>query len=105
MPQNSSQNPFLGSVPTGTATAEVLPLSLSDAIDRGLRQNLGLLMGNDAVVSSKGQVWEQLSHLMPNISGGMSEHAEQVDLAQEGFQKIISRFPGFPLVLGPFGYF
>jgi outer membrane protein TolC len=105
VPQNSTQNPFLGSVPTGTATPEVLPLSISDAIDRALRQNLGLLMGNDTVASSKGQVWEQLSHLMPNVSGGMSEHAEQVDLAQEGFQKLISRFPGFPLVLGPFGYF
>ena len=105
VPQNSSQNPLLGSVPVGTASAEILPLSLSEAIDRGLRQNLGLLMGNDAVVSSKGQVWEQLSHLLPNVSGGMSEHAEQVDLAQEGFQKLISRFPGFPLVLGPFGYF
>ena len=105
IPQTSSQNPLLGSVPTGTATADVLPLSISDAIDRGLRQNLGLLMGNDAVVSSKGQVWEQLSHLMPNLSGGMSEHAEQVDLAQQGFQKVVGHFPGFPLVIGPFGYF
>ena len=105
IPQTSSQNPLLGSIPTGTATAEVLPLSISDAIDRGLRQNLGLLMGNDAVVSSKGQVWEQLSHLLPSVSGGMSEHAEQVDLAQQGFQKVVGHFPGFPLVIGPFGYF
>jgi outer membrane protein TolC len=105
VPQTSSQNPLLGSVPTGTASADVLPLSISDAIDRGLRQNLGLLMGNDAVVSSKGQVWEQRSHLLPNISGGLSEHAEQVDLAQQGFQKVVGHFPGFPLVIGPFGYF
>ena len=105
IPQTSSQNPLFGSVPTGTATTEVLPLSISDAIDRGLRQNLGLLMGNDAVVSSKGQVWEQLSHLLPSVSGGMSEHAEQVDLAQQGFQKVVGHFPGFPLVIGPFGYF
>lgn len=105
IPQNSSQNPLLGSVPSGTATAEVIPLSITDAIDRGLRQNLGLLTGNDTVVSSRGQVWEQLSHLMPNLSAGMSEHAQQVDLAEQGFQKIVSRFPGFPLVIGPFGYF
>src|SRR5579862_6693021 len=98
VPQNSSQNPLLGSVPVGTASAEILPLSLSDAIDRGLRQNLGLLMGNDAVVSAEGHVWEKLSHLLPNVSGGMSEHAEQVDLAEEGFQKLSGRFPGFPLV-------
>jgi outer membrane protein TolC len=105
IPQNSSQNPLLGSVPSGTASAEVLPLSLSDAVDRGLRQNLGLLMSNDSVTSSKGQLWQQRSHLLPSISGGMSEHALQVDLAQQGFQKIIGRFPGFPLIIGPFGYF
>lgn len=104
-PQTSTQNALLGSVPTGKASAEVLPLSLSDAIDRGLRQNLGLLMGNDSVVSSQGQLWEQRSLLLPNVSALVSEHAAQVDLAQEGFQKVIARFPGFPLVLGPFGYF
>ncbi len=50
-PPSPQQNPFLGSIPAGTATAENLPLSLADAVARGLRQNLGLLMGNDDVVS------------------------------------------------------
>src|ERR1700719_2319313 len=35
------QNPFLGSVPTGTVSNEPIALSLSDAIARGLRYNLG----------------------------------------------------------------
>ena len=105
IPQTSSQFPALGSVPVGSATSQVLQLSISDAVDRGLKQNLGLLLGNDAVTSSHGQVWENLSRLLPNVSGQIDENAEQLDLAQEGFQKLLSRFPGFPLVLGPFGYF
>src|ERR1700710_2938541 len=32
---------FLGSVPQGTATADEIPLSLNDAIERGLSANLG----------------------------------------------------------------
>ena len=95
MPQNSSQNPLLGSVPTGTATAEVLPLSISDAIDRGLRQNLGLLMGNDAVVSSKGQVWEQLSHLMPNLSGGHVRACRASGPGRAGLSKNCQPFSRF----------
>ena len=105
IPQTSTQNPVLGSVPTGATTGQVIPLSISDAIDRALKQNLGLLLSNDSVNSSKGQVWEQRSRLLPNVSGGMSEVAAQTDLAEEGFQKIVSRFPGFPLVIGPFSFF
>src|SRR5262245_17552674 len=37
---NVSPNLF-GSVPQGSATANVLPLSVSDAIDRALKYNLG----------------------------------------------------------------
>jgi outer membrane protein TolC len=105
LPQNSSQNPLLGSVPTGTATAEILPLSLSDAIDRGLRQNLGLLMGSDAVLSSQGELWQERSHLLPDLAANLSENAAQVNLAAEGFGKIAHQFPGFPLIVGPFGFF
>ncbi|MGH9667880.1 MAG: hypothetical protein ACRD9L_25960, partial [Bryobacteraceae bacterium] len=36
----SSENPLAGSVTEGTATAEELPLSLEDAIRRGLKNNL-----------------------------------------------------------------
>lgn len=105
VPQTSLQNPVLGSVPSGTATSQVLPLSMADAIDRALKQNLGLLLGNDTVTSSAGQVWEQKSRLLPNVSAGVSEVAAQVDLTEQGFEKVLGHFPGFPLVIGPFGYF
>src|SRR4029077_20104409 len=38
-----SPSPYLGSVPQGEATAEVVSLTLADAIDRGLASNLGAI--------------------------------------------------------------
>ena len=32
-----TQSPYLGSVPTGKATGTVIPLSLSDSLERGLK--------------------------------------------------------------------
>jgi outer membrane protein TolC len=105
IPQTSTQNPLLGSVPNGQAASEVLSLTLSGAIDRALRQNLGVLFGNDAVLSAQGNSVQERSRLLPNLSARMSENAAQVNLAAQGFGKIASRFQGFPLVIGPFGYF
>jgi outer membrane protein TolC len=108
IPGRSSQNPISGSVPSGKATPEVLSLTLSDAIDRALRQNLGVLFGDDSVLSARGESWQERSRLLPNLSARMAETAAQVDLAAQGFEKLAGHFPGgggFPLVIGPFGYF
>src|SRR6185437_3483907 len=43
---SSSQNVFYGSVPEGKASSTVLSLSFKEAIDRALRNNLGLLIGS-----------------------------------------------------------
>ena len=59
----ASVNPnlFNGSVPEGKATAEVLPLSFKEAIDRGLRNNLGVLVQGDNVLNARGEKWKELS--------------------------------------------
>jgi outer membrane protein TolC len=107
--QTSSENPVLGSVPSGKASPEVLSLTLSDAIDRALRQNLGVLFGSDAVLSARGESWQERSKLLPNLSARVAENAAQINLAAQGFQKLAANFPGggagFPLMVGPFGYF
>src|SRR5271167_3149267 len=41
---NRNQDPFAGSLPQGHATAEVLDLTIEDALDRGLKYNLGLYL-------------------------------------------------------------
>jgi outer membrane protein TolC len=82
-----------------------ISLSLADAIERGLRQNLGLLISDDAQLSAHGQLWRARSPLLPDFSARVSENAQKINLAAEGFSKIAGRFPGFPLLVGPFGYF
>jgi outer membrane protein TolC len=99
-PSLSQQNPFTGSVPQGKATAEALPLSFKDAIDLGLKNNLGLLLQSDAMLAARGQKWKELSDLLPNLSGAISENASQVNLQAQGI-----RIPGIPPVIGPFGFF
>jgi outer membrane protein TolC len=97
---STSQSPYLGSVPEGKATTDVLPLSFKDALDRGLRNNLGLLLQGDSVVSARGTRWKELSALLPNVDAVVGETVAQQDLAAFGF-----RFPGIPNVIGPYNYF
>ena len=98
----ASQSPFSGSVPEGEATGAVLPLSFKEAIDRGLRNNLGLLIGSDNVLTARGQRWQELSHLLPNVSAAATQAATQIDLAALGFR---FNFPGVSPVVGPIGTF
>ena len=97
-----SQSPFAGSVPEGQATSAVLPLSFKEAIDRALRNNLGLLIGSDNLLAARGQRWQELSHLLPNVSAAATQSATQIDLAALGFR---FRFPGVSPVVGPIGTF
>jgi outer membrane protein TolC len=96
----SSQSPFMGSVPEGKATAEALPLSFRDAIDRGLRNNLGVLLQSDSTLAARGQKWKELSSLLPNLTSAISENVAQTNLQAEGL-----RFSGFPKIIGPYGFF
>jgi outer membrane protein TolC len=95
-----SQSPFSGSVPEGKATSGALPISFKDAIDRGLRNNLGLLLESDNALAARGQKWKELSGLLPHVNSQISETATQTNLQAEGL-----RFPGFPKIIGPYGYF
>jgi outer membrane protein TolC len=101
-PAANGESPFLSSVPEGKATAEVVPLSFKDAIDRALRNNLGLLLGSDNLLTARGQKWEELSHLLPYVSAAATQSATQIDLAALGFR---FNFPGVPNVVGPIGTF
>ena len=51
--QSDTGNPFLGSTPQGTATAEELPLSLPEAVARGLRYNLGSLLADQSARATR----------------------------------------------------
>jgi hypothetical protein len=52
IPGTGGVSPFAGSVP-GKLVPGVMPLSLRDAIERGLKQNLGLLLSNADIRSAR----------------------------------------------------
>jgi outer membrane protein TolC len=96
-------NPFLGSVPTGAVSATPLVLSLREAVDRGLKANLGLLVSDAANESARGQRLQALSALLPQVSARAGETVEQINLKTIGFN---FSFPGasIPTIVGPFHY-
>ncbi len=93
-------NPFYGSVASGQATGGILRLSLDDVIQRALHQNLGLLLGDLRTRSARAQQLQELSRLLPSITGVASANVAQENLAARGIN-----FPGVPLVVGPFSFF
>ena len=97
----SSQNPLLGGIPTGKPTGEVLPLTLSDAIKRGLSYNLGVMLSTQAVQATRGARLLALSQLLPKVNAGFSESQQQVNLAAYGFEPT----PGMAMIVGPFNVF
>ena len=98
-PQQGGANDqnFRGSLVRGKATAEVLPLTLDDAIQRGLRDNLGLILQSSQEKSANGQRLQQLQQLLPTITATSSITVEQVNLAAYGL-----KFPGIKPIVGPF---
>jgi len=99
-----SQSPFQGSAPEGNATQEVLQIDFKEAIDRGLRNNLGLLLAGDQAQAARGQRWQQLSELLPNVGIHAQEAIQTESLTALGFRGDLFPAP-LPRVIGPFNYF
>lgn len=99
-PQTSTSNPVFGSVAETKPTAGVIALTFRDAIERALRHNLAGLLSEYNTVAARGQKWQQLSALLPNVDADVQEATEKVSLEALGF-----RGTQFPRVIGPFSYF
>lgn len=99
--RTAGQSPYLGGVPSGQPSPGVMPLSLKDAIDRGLKYNLGLLLSGEGTREARGARMRALSELLPHLTWQTSETREQLNLAAFGF----SGFPGIPSIVGPFNVF
>src|SRR5205807_2124490 len=70
------QNPFLGSVPGGPATATPVELSLEDAIGRGLRFNLGVIENQATLRQAQAQRLRALSSMLPNVSALLRQNVD-----------------------------
>src|SRR5712691_560489 len=93
------QNPFLGSVPTGIATNEVIDITLGDAIDRGLKFNLGVVENQASLRQVQAQKLRALSNMIPNVSALLRQNLDQLSTVAIGL-----RVPGVPRSTGQFSY-
>ena len=97
--QFSKDEQFKGSVAAAQATPERLALSLQDAIDRGIKTNLGLLVRGNLTSAARADRLRSLSALLPSVTAGITETESQINLAVYGFHAA-----GFPSISGPFSY-
>jgi outer membrane protein TolC len=97
---NAAQSPMTGSraVPLQPGTVN---LTLLDAIDRGLKYNLGIILTQQGNESARAARIRALSELLPHINARVGGSGQQVNLAAYG----IPFAPGTPSVVGPFALF
>jgi len=93
---SSATNAFWGSQSGQPVTGEVLKLSLDDAVQRGLKNNLGLKEAESGEKALQGEKNEALQEFLPTIwltgAIGYYEH----NLAAQGFNpRVIGEFSSF----------
>src|SRR6266851_83266 len=99
------QNPYLGSTPAGTVTDQVLSLSLREAVERGLRYNLGLIESSQGTAQVRAQWLRALSALLPNLSVKGEQAFEDISLKEIGLRlPPLPGVPALPPTTGPFSY-
>ena len=96
-----SQNPYLGGVPGAKPSTTPVALSLEDAVNLGLKQNLGGVLATDSVTDARGQRWQALSDLLPNVVTDTGFGVHQINV-KASFGITI---PGQHPIIGPFGSF
>ena len=104
IPGTGGVNSFASSVPSKLVPG-VLSLSLQDAIDRGLKQNLGVLLSHADIRSAQGQRWEALSALLPHLTASPYAAESKVNIDELGFAGLASAFHLPSSSIGPFSYF
>ena len=93
------QNPFLGSVPTGTLSDKPIELSLPDAIDRGLKYNLGVVENQYSLRQAQAARLRALSAMIPSVSGLLRQNLDDLNTIVIGL-----KIPGIAGPTGQFSY-
>jgi outer membrane protein TolC len=94
---------YQGSVPGANVPNGPITLTLADAVERGLKFNLGTISADEETRAARAERIQAVSALLPSISANASETVTQVNLAAYGLQ---IKVPGFniPTVVGPYSY-
>jgi outer membrane protein TolC len=81
-----------------------MSLSLQDAIDLGLKHNLGLLLSSAETRVARGERWQALSALLPHVTAAPYVAESKTNIAEAGLSGVTNLFHISPAV-GPFSYF
>lgn len=97
-----TQNPLLGSVPTGQLSPMPIALTLKDALAKALEYNLGVIDANEDIRAARAARLRNLSALLPNLSARVTSTVEEINLRALG---VFISIPGvnIPTTVGPFG--
>jgi len=79
------------------------PLSLSQAVELALKNNLGPISAREHVAQARGEKGLSLSALLPNVAGAVSQSNLTANLAAQGLP--VQKLAGFPAFVGPFNRF
>jgi outer membrane protein TolC len=96
---SSATNPYWGSVTAEPVTGETVKLSLDDAVQRGLKNNLGLREAVDNEKALHGEQHQALQEFLPTVTVSGDMKYQEVDLVALGFNpsvasKFTSLLPG-----------
>jgi len=99
--------PYQGSASAGPPSDQPVSLTLDQALKMGLRYNLGGITAAESSERANGERIVSRSALYPDISGGLRENVQQIDLASYGFKFSFPPSLGihFPNIVGPFNFF
>jgi outer membrane protein TolC len=78
-------------------------LTLAQAIEQALKNNLQARLAQERITESRAQRGIGLSALLPNVSGAASQMNLTSNLAAQGMTASV--FPGIPAFIGPFNRF
>jgi outer membrane protein TolC len=87
---------FPGGVTVDRATTGALPLSLDEAIERGLQHNLQVQLAQENELSVHGQILSVGNALLPNLTAVARTQAQEFNLAAIGFTPFSLAMAGVP---------
>jgi hypothetical protein len=82
-----SASPFQGSVTVGEVSEQPVALTFDDAIQRGLRNNLGVILSGTQTAAARGERLSQLQSLLPSVDFNARESVLQEDLPAQGMRR------------------
>ncbi|MGA2117093.1 MAG: TolC family protein [Bryobacteraceae bacterium] len=94
---------YQGSTP-GVVSPAPLALTLLDAIERGLKFNLGLLESDTANETARAARMQALSAMLPQVTGTLAENDEQLNLKTVGLNVPPNPYLSIRPIAGPFSY-